>query len=286
MAISSKKKCVVCLKEKNTTRDFYTSNSSIWGADEGRMPVCKDCVADLYENYLNVRKLGMKATIIAICRKLDIYYSDEIYLATIEDSKKRSGVPLINIYISKVNLTLSNKKLTYSYDDSTDIGEIKLQTMNAGTDDEHELSPAQINELTRFWGENNFENELDLIRLQTMFEEYVNNYSNDYVKRNYFRLLCIEYLRLEKVVNPKDRKDIMTSITSLTDKANISPKDTEQNKQEDDKFILGLIIDKLENEEPVDFEVGEKSLYKDFRGIQKYIAEYFVKPTKKAFGVE
>lgn len=282
---ANKRACVVCEKEKYITRDFYVSHSIIWGKATGKLPVCKDCIIDLYDYYQKERRLGMRATIISICRKFDMFFSDDIYNASIEEAKKKSGVPIISIYISKLNLIMSNKNDSKSFEDS-ELSELGASNFKSDLNEGMDLTTEQRNKLVKFWGKDVFETEEDLIRLQDMYENFLKNYSNDYVKRELFKLLSIEYLRLEKTKNAKDRKEITGIIMTLTDKANISPKDTEQNKQEDDLKILGLKVRQIESEEPVDYDVKDKALYKDYRSYKKYIEEYFVKPVKKAFGVE
>lgn len=287
MAVASNKKaCVVCGKEKFTNRDFYISHSRVWGKLDGKMPVCKECVIDLYDYYQKERRLGMRATIISICRKLDIYFSDELYNTTLEDAKKKTEVPVINLYIGKLNIALGNSKDSKSFEDSElkELGESNFKTVN---NDGMDITPEERAKLVRFWGRDVFETEEDLLRLQDTYEDFLSSYpSDDYVKREYFKMLAIEYLRLSKTKNAKDRKDITSVITTLTDKANLSPKDTEQNKQEDDYKLLSMMVKKIESEEPVDYGVTEKALYKDYRGYKKYIEEYLVKPMKKAFNFE
>ena len=281
----TRKVCLRCVKEKGVTREYYKSMSDLWGNIDDRMPICKDCIIEMYDNYLTKDKLGIRSTVISVCRKLDIFYSDDIYESTIEDNKKKVGTPFIVTYINKVNLVLSNKKEVKAFDDS-DIDEIKNLRFQTGTGDGFDLTPEQYSKLVAFWGEDVYDTKAELIRLQNMYEDFLKNYSNDYVKRQFFKLLSIEYLRLEKTKSPKDRKDITYNITTLTDKANLSPKDTEQNKQDDDDKILGMMAKKIESEEPIDYGVVEKAAYADYRGYKKYIEEYLYKPVKKAFGVE
>lgn len=285
MADTGRIQCVVCGVDKYK-REFYVSMSPVWGKLDGKLHVCKDCIQSMYDYYQREKLLGMRATIIALCRKYDIFFDEDIYTSCIEDAKKKSGIPIIFLYINKVNLILTNKKEIKSFDDSL-LDEVSKMTIQSEIESGYDLNLDQKRKLIKFWGDKNvWETEEELIRLQETYEAFLKNYSNDMVKRKYFQLLSVEYLRLEKTKNPKDRKDIAGIIANLTDKANLSPKDTEQNNKDSEIKTLGMVIKDIETKEPVDYDVKEKAVYKDYRGFKKYIDEYLYKPIKKAFGVE
>lgn len=277
------KVCSVCGKEKLLAKDFYISLSKTWGKLDGKLPVCKDCIIELYNNYLDEQRLGMQTTIIAICRKFDIYYSEEFYASVIEDSKTKSGIPIVSLYIAKCNLILSNRKEPLAFEDSQ-IGEIAEQNFKSGISNGVDLTKDERNQLQGFWGDTFKEGEL--LFLQDEFESYCKNYSNDMVKRKYFKMICVESLRLSQATTTKDRSDISKMISSLMKEANISPQITEKNKQEDDRQILGLKIADIEAIEPIDYLVNDKAAFVDAKGYKKYIVDYLYKPAKKLFGFE
>lgn len=277
------KVCSVCGKEKLFAKDFYVSMSKTWGKLDGKLPVCKDCIIELYNYYLDEQRLGMQTTIIAICRKLDIYYSEDFYTSVIEESKNKSGIPIISLYIAKSNLVLSNRKEQLAFEDS-ELGEISEQNFKSGINNGVDLTKEERKKLQDFWGESFKEGEL--IYLQDEFESYLKNYSNDMVKRKYFKMLSVESFRLSQATTTKERSDISKMISTLMKDANISPQVTEKNKQEDDRQILGLKIADIEAIEPIDYLVNDKAAFIDAKGYKKYISDYLYKPAKKLFGFE
>ena len=50
----SKKICTACGEEKAPIKDFYVSRSKLYKFNDGRMPICKECLMNLFRD-LNVK---------------------------------------------------------------------------------------------------------------------------------------------------------------------------------------------------------------------------------------
>lgn len=77
----------------------------------GYLPVCKDCIEDLYSQYL-AQCNDSKAAVRQMCRALNIYWHDEIYTKVAQKNTTRS---LMTGYIQQSN---NNKYIGKCYDDT------------------------------------------------------------------------------------------------------------------------------------------------------------------------
>ena len=126
------RKCIHCgqgLEDKN----FYKlhNNSNIYAGNNSYLPVCKDCMKILYEQYRikfinQFSALGMKPeelkeneieklAVRRLCMTFDIYYSDRLFDAALRQIERFPTLNMVSAYIKIVNLKQSRNK---SYDDT------------------------------------------------------------------------------------------------------------------------------------------------------------------------
>ena len=91
--------CHRCGLQSDEPTGFYRSNSMIYGKN-GYMPICKDCLALLYDRYLRMYESAYLA-IKRLCMIYDLYYSDSIVDACY---KNKATFP-IGDYMKKLNLS-------------------------------------------------------------------------------------------------------------------------------------------------------------------------------------
>ncbi len=125
------KKCVHCSMEL-TYKNFYQlhNNSNIYAGNDNYIPVCKDCMKILYEQFKvscmnQFSVLGMKPkenehkleklAIRRLCMTFDIYYSDRLFDAALKQIEKFSALDMVSAYMKIANLKQSRGK---SYDDT------------------------------------------------------------------------------------------------------------------------------------------------------------------------
>lgn len=89
---------------------FYKSYAQMWKGN-GYLPICKDCLDKIFEKYMSECS-DAKTACRAVCRKLDIYWCDDVYEQVIRRGSSRT--PLAG-YISSVN---AYKYAGKSYDDT------------------------------------------------------------------------------------------------------------------------------------------------------------------------
>ncbi|MDE5779153.1 MAG: hypothetical protein K2I10_11690 [Lachnospiraceae bacterium] len=121
------KKCLHCGKELGD-KNFYKSNGSIYTGNNNFLPVCKECMKILCEQYRikytnqfsvlgtepkehEMEKLAVKR----VCMAFDIYYSDSLFEAALKQIEKFPNLDFLSAYMRIVNLKQNRKK---SYDNT------------------------------------------------------------------------------------------------------------------------------------------------------------------------
>ena len=90
--------CHKCGLQSSEPTGFYRSNSMIYGKN-GYMPICKDCLALLYDRYLRMYESAYLA-IKRLCMIYDLYYTDSI----VDSCYKNKSTFPIGDYMKKLNL--------------------------------------------------------------------------------------------------------------------------------------------------------------------------------------
>lgn len=126
------KKCLYCGMEL-TDKHFYQlyNNSNIYSGNDNYIPVCKDCMKILYEQYrIKYRNqfsvLGtepeqseeheiQKLAIRRLCMTFDIYYSDRLFNAALKQIERFPTLDMVSAYMKIANLKQSKNK---SYDNT------------------------------------------------------------------------------------------------------------------------------------------------------------------------
>lgn len=88
---------------------FYKSYNQV-NKGNGYLPVCKHCVDDLYEDFLRECK-DPRLACHQICRKFNVYWSDDIYDGVVLGSSTRS---VVSGYLTRANVVKYRNK---SYED-------------------------------------------------------------------------------------------------------------------------------------------------------------------------
>lgn len=102
--------CTCCGSLKGVS-NFYLSFSEIFDFTK-KLPICKDCIVKIYDNYIDKYKNEQKA-VYQICQLLNIHYDDKAFegAKTQADNKKSN---LIQTYIQKINSLKQYNGLTFT----------------------------------------------------------------------------------------------------------------------------------------------------------------------------
>lgn len=101
--------CGHCNKEKNPNSFYYLKNS--WVYPQGRLPICKKCMNEMYMYYFSKYNDAYKA-MNKICQLFDIYFDVRLFKTVIE------GDYVVGRYLQRLNLRQNRNKLSQGYDGS------------------------------------------------------------------------------------------------------------------------------------------------------------------------
>lgn len=94
-------RCSKCGRVETKPMNFFKTYSPIF-ENNGFMPICKDCLAKLYNKYL-LSFHDIHKAIKRICMAMDLYYNESIVDSCIK--KSQASTPPIGEYIKKLNLS-------------------------------------------------------------------------------------------------------------------------------------------------------------------------------------
>lgn len=270
--------CYKCGKAFSKRKGYFYVNHSQLYRGLGYLAICKDCVEQIYESYLARSGGDQKAALRQLCRKLDLYWSDNLYEMAYRKSTSRT---LVSQYLTKlITQTYINK----CYDDTlleekkllpkARVEEIKeAPLIKEQTDEEALIEPLEISEeVKNFWGPGYTPEMYAQLeqRRQYWMSRFPNSSQIDIGTEALIRQIC----SLEIDIN-RDRtagKSVDKSVNALNTlikTANLNPT---QPKEDVDASVnntpLGVWIYRFEHERPLP-EIDDDM--KDVNKVKKYI---------------
>lgn len=87
-----------CCGEKKSEKDFYTNKwSRVFVADNHKVPICKDCIQNLFEEY--TKRFGEEKALVIILANLDMPFYPDLYAKTLKDNSYFT----LGLYIRQLN---------------------------------------------------------------------------------------------------------------------------------------------------------------------------------------
>lgn len=272
------KKCNCCGEEKELN-EYYKSQSNLYKAD-GKLPICKDCVMEIYEENLQVYKDEEKALYKTLFN-LDIYFDLRLCKRALIDTYN-TDKHILKSYLSNINLVQYKGKTSKdspAMPSLWDIPEEEFQTYELEKIDIKEPILITKDIITR-WGEGK-SNE-DYMYLEEMYSTMVKTYdTSNPMSVETYKQIVLNYLDVKKLREAKnpDNKKIgeILKINSML-QADCRIKDVQASNDEDNMYWSKFIED-IEWTEPIPKPEKE---FLDVDGIKKYIKKWFVEPFAKS----
>ena len=272
------KKCNCCGEEKELN-EYYKSQSNLYKAD-GKLPICKDCVMEIYEENLQVYKDEEKALYKTLFN-LDIYFDLRLCKRALIDTYN-TDKHILKSYLSNINLVQYKGKTSKdspAMPSLWDIPEEEFQTYELEKIDIKEPILITKDIITR-WGEGK-SNE-DYMYLEEMYNTMVKTYdTSNPMSVETYKQIVLNYLDVKKLREAKnpDNKKIgeILKINSML-QADCRIKDVQSSNDEDNMY-WSKFIDEIEWTEPIPKPEKE---FLDVDGIKKYIKKWFVEPFAKS----
>ena len=277
--------CLKCGKEIDVKK-LYGTDSTFFGK-EAKVPYCKECIADLYQEYYDKYSKGRYANperkaVERVCMALDIYYKDALFESAMKSWKKTPESSLMSLYIRNTRLSVNIHK-TYDntmrekYDKNKD----KDAIVSIYTNDDAELDK-RVKEGQRMFG-TGFERE-DYVFLYNEYMDWTSRHEcNTKSQEELFKQICFTQLELFKANRAgRDTKTLNDTLIKQLDAAKLQPKQNAGDTTADNQ-TLGTLIDKWENTRPIP-EIDDE--LKDVDKIGKYISTFFFGHLCKMIGID
>lgn len=282
----SKKICTACGEEKAPNAGFYLSRSKLYKFNDGRMPICKECLSKLFKE-LQVKYSDEVKALYHLCMLFDIYFDKDLVAKSSNMEKFSSDDNLLKSYMKNVN-SLNQYKFKDSMSSDCivlDDNLIKEEKENIEEDiyEEREMTPELKKLCLKRWG-SGYSDE-DYLYLEDNYAEFYEAYAHDTpAERMLLMNITKTLLEGEKSRKSGDKKgyeNMLKLVSSMLTDAAIKPS---QKKTMGDEVgeCFGVFIENLEKNEPVNEAIDE---FADVDNIGKLIDRQFVKNFAKVFGL-
>ena len=283
---TSRKRCTACGEDKRPAIDFYLSRSKLYKFNDGRMPVCKECLSSLF-NELNAKYSDEVKALYHLCMLFDIYFDRDLVEKSSANNNFSDEDNLLKSYIKNVN-SLNQYKFKDSMssdcivlDDNLLVN--KKEEIEENIYEEREMTPELKRLCLKRWG-SGYSDE-DYIYLEDNYAEFYEAYAHDTpAERMLLMNITKTLLEGEKSRKSGDKKgyeNMLKLVSSMLTDAAIKPS---QKKTMGDEVgeCFGVFIENLEKNEPVNEAIDE---FADVDNIGKLIDRQFVKNFAKVFGL-
>lgn len=283
-------KCFKCGKSYPKRKGNFPVSYGEMHKGTGFLPVCTDCVVNLYSTYLSQCN-DVKMAVRQVCRKLDIYWDERILDSVL---KKAAPSSIITQYI---NRTTNNVYAGKSYDDTL-LAEGTFWAFGPAPVKEEEVSvPVDIagiaddddgfevtEEMKLFWG-NGLSAEM-YRDLEQRYAYWTSAFPSDEKLDIGTEALIRQICNLEIDINVGraaglDVSKSISTLNTLLGSANLKPVQREKSGENLDEIPFGVGIGWCEEYKPIS-EPDEE--FKDVDGIRKYISVWFYGHLAKMLG--
>lgn len=277
--------CTRCGKEQRADKNFYRSNSTIYGFT-GYIPICKNCVNELYDYYWNryggedlhgqKRLKAQKKVIRRLCMLLNVYYEERI----VETALSNVKTTLMAAYFRFVSLSQYKKDTFDKTLDNENINEtMSLGLLGDDVDlENYEVSP----EIEKRFGKG-FE-AADYIYLQEQYEDWTTRHEcQTKAQEEVFKRICFKQLEIHKAtLKGEDTKDLDATFQKLLETAKLQPRQNANNVLSDNQ-CFGTLIDRWETTDPIPEPSPE---WKDVDNIGKTVDVFYRGHLAKSLGIK
>ncbi len=291
---SDRATCYKCGTDYSRHKGYFPVSYASLHKGVGYVPVCKSCIDNMYNGYL-AQCNDAKNAVRQVCRKLDLYWSENVYEVV---SRKNTTRTMMTQYIAKINsITYAGK----SYDDTlseegtlweftekeccdNELNEVKPQDSEISSDKDINDVPDDI---ISFWGSGYDKNMYDVLEAKFAYykKSFPKNSKIDLGTERLLRQLCILEATIDRdnAAGRSVEKSVNTYNT-LLGSLNLKPA---QKKDDGDAAIdntpFGVWIRRWEDKRPIP-EVDPE--LQDVDGIVKYISIWFLGHLCKMLGIK
>lgn len=272
-------RCCCCGKEYNRQNaNFNASKSPIYSGNNNYVTMCKHCVDQMYEKYVELYSGDEGKAVERICQLLDMYYDESVFATS---RKVNANNSRISSYISRLNLNQNASCKTYSdtlkkrwAEDVKNI--TSFDQFDQIKDDDSQLDDETI----KFFGLGFTEDEY--LTLKYQYESWIQAYGEpaDKVKEELYKQLSYQQLQIQKAIQSGDNiSSLSNTYRNTLEAANLKvEKDVEQLGLDP----YGKWVSEIEKYSPAEY-FQDKKIYDDFDKLREYIERFIYRPLKNLF---
>lgn len=268
--------CPCCGKTYTRQQDYFFKNaqSPLWKNNDSFIPVCKDCVLKMYEEYKQELGSAREAMKI-ICARFDMYYSDDTF-----ESATKLGNSFCSSYFARKNLgQVSNK--TY-------IDNVKEELANKVTSLVDAEDKNVDEETIKFWGTGYKPEEYQI--LNDEYSSWLVKTNNGEIPDKSLETILKQACKIEIDLQraresngkPSEISALSKSYLDCLTSAGLKPTQ-EDNTSIAESNSLGSLIEKWEETDPVAKPSKE---FQDVDGIKHYIDVWFKGHLARMYGIQ
>ena len=269
-------RCTKCGRTDLKAASFYKSPSTLF-SNNGCLPICKDCLAQVYNKYLLSFQDVHKA-VKRVCMAFDIYYSDQIVDACLV--KTGATTPSIGDYIKKLNLTTYKRK---TFDNSIDemfMFDTEEDNVVIPVPKEEQPKPLSVipDSVRIRWGSGLSDNDYKMLEEHY---KYLKKANPDFDSNQEIFIMDLCQIKMQQTrAMMSGRTDDYIKLTESYRKtfAQAGLKTVKESASDDD-FSFGLTAQMIEQYSPAEY-YKDKERYKDFDGLGDYITRLLTRPLK------
>lgn len=261
------KKKLVCISCGSAVQSNFNATKDNYHRYFNKIPYCKDCVKEIYKGYLVKYNGNTNLALYFTCRKIDIPYIHQAYLAAVKESQNEKSVlsgedNILPIYLK--NLAFADKNGWGSsfddsqgennieglsnYDEYTKIKRPKKVAGGLGDDEDYEDIEFSTAYLQSIWGR--YDND-DLAYLQNEYMDWESKLGQIDTKdiEVIVKQICYQTLDINKArENGEDVTKKLNALTSLMNNGGLLEK---QNKAVQNAKVVGQRIEDIETFRPI-----------------------------------
>lgn len=239
------------------------------------MPVCRNCLNDIYDKYLT--KMDEKQAVKRICQKFDIYFADVIFSSTEKSDTKSSRIAM---YVKNSNLRQYSGK---TYDNTIEDEQAKISSqddLEEAIDNGNQISKAAI----KRWGMGYTPEEYKFA--EELYKTFkTGNPNSDGVQETYIKDLVTTKILQNRAFQENNADDYTKYMKAYQDtfkNSKLKINSGDGNNLNDENVCWGNWVKDVENYTPADL-YQDKKLFDDVDGIKEYFKRFIVRPFKNFF---
>lgn len=267
-------RCDKCHTEGLKPINFYRSNSSLYD-NNGYMPICKNCLAKLYNKYL-LSFHDIHKAIKRICMAYDLYYSDSIVAQCMK--KSHAATPTIGDYIKKLNMSQYKGK---TFDNTIDEGFLfDLDDADILPEKTEETKPVTTipESVKARWGSGLSDDDYKTLEEHYRYLKKANP-DFDSNQEIFIMDLCQTKMQQTRAMTAGRTDDYIKLTESYRKTFSQAGLKTTPDTTESNNESWGTWISMISKYTPEEY-YKDKTLYKDFDGIGEYFKRFVLRPLK------